>query len=646
MEDDNDYKTNNVVQDVEEELEKAQEQLQNVQISKKVSGKKTTAAKQPKPPKPEPEKCSVCFEEYTKCQRKEIVCPYCKAKACMTCTKEYLVSSAHDPHCMFCKVGWSEDYLRDNFTNAWLTKEYSKVEKQRLFERERSLMPQTQQDIEKEAFLQRFFHTDHVHRQIKSFEKLVFAMQNLLVDDSKDTALQERNIKALYNRITTWNAMNTTIKVQDEFSKETIESYFGPIDTNDTHQEHVSAVNKRAFIKPCPAPDCRGFLSSQWACGICQTKVCATCFAVKRLGAAVKDKEEPVHTCKDEDVQTANFIRKDSKNCPKCGVSIHKIEGCNQMFCTNCNTAFSWSSLQIINKGIHNPHYFQWLNRVQKTEGRVDNEITQAVNNFNANCEQRTLADISNLFNDRPIHRTKLMQFSEDVYTRIQQFIRYVLHLYDNRTRQARRQPNGSQDFHQENRDLRRQYLMSQITEAEFISKVHARYTKQRFTAQRVQIIEMLHEAAVSIWSTIRTADDLEKHYSGSVEAAASYTAGVLKAINELALYYNKSMYLLHQRYKSDALFDVFTNQCQLSTVNRSRINTLLHEADQVDKPKNQKTNYTLGTLMNTLKPTVLFAWYGSKRKPTVLDSSTLFLRLMNIETTDQAMYLLDKSTL
>ena len=70
---------------------------------------------------------------------------------------------------------------------------------------------------------------------------------------------------------------------------------------------------------------CNGFLSMRYKCGICETSVCPDCHE--------KIDEENKHICSEEAIQSVLEIKKNTKRCPKCGVSIYKIEGCHQMWC-------------------------------------------------------------------------------------------------------------------------------------------------------------------------------------------------------------------------------------------------------------------------------------------------------------------------
>jgi hypothetical protein len=78
---------------------------------------------------------------------------------------------------------------------------------------------------------------------------------------------------------------------------------------------------KYKFIRPCPAPECRGFLSQQYKCGICENYACS-CHVIK-MG-----RDDPDHKCHADDVKSVELINKETKPCPACGSRVLIGSGC------------------------------------------------------------------------------------------------------------------------------------------------------------------------------------------------------------------------------------------------------------------------------------------------------------------------------
>jgi len=61
----------------------------------------------------------------------------------------------------------------------------------------------------------------------------------------------------------------------------------------------------------------------------------------------------PGRTCEEyenelqEDRESAEYLRSHCKQCPKCGINIQKIDGCDHVQCLMCQTNFNWSSLSV-----------------------------------------------------------------------------------------------------------------------------------------------------------------------------------------------------------------------------------------------------------------------------------------------------------
>ena len=164
------------------------------------------------------------------------------------------------------------------------------------------------------------------------------------------------------------------------------------------------------FHRKCSIENCRGYLSSQWKCGLCSSYTCKDCHLEKKEG----------HICNKELVATISFLEEDTKPCPKCSTPIHKIDGCDQMWCTICHTAFSWRRGTIETR-IHNPHYYEWLRNGGGNLPRNDGDYE-----CGRNLESRNLIyslmkvgslqlnDIKEIHNLKCIPNTNLFYFSCD----------------------------------------------------------------------------------------------------------------------------------------------------------------------------------------------------------------------------------------
>ena len=255
------------------------------------------------------------------------------------------------------------------------------------------------------------------------------------------------------------------------------------------------------------------------------------------------------------------MIAKDSKNCPKCGVCIYRIEGCNQMFCVSCHTAFDWKSLTIINKGIHNPHYFQWLNRNNPNSTTQQQQTAQQ--QLDA-CGNRNLVDYWQIKN-------RISRFSITHRSHIQSLWQSVHHIHNYRP-QLRANNNE---------DLRCKYLTNELTEDKVKALIHQRLRKQRFNQAVCNVIEMLYNATIVIGQNIMTLPEID--LSGRILHSLSkehstkmkqFETDIINQLTELARYYNQSMYQVHESFKSSADFEAFTPNLEKSRTDRKRFMT------------------------------------------------------------------------
>jgi hypothetical protein len=285
----------------------------------------------PRVPKPT---CSVCFDKFNATTRAPTTCPHCTIQICRTCFQTYLLNEVADvPRCINveCDRGWERNFLDGEMTSTFRLKTYKEHREKVLADREKSKLPGTQADAA-EVRAAHALKEQTNERYLKALEASRLANRELLT------------VNTMLNQIDHVIGSYGSVRMPD------------PTVANAGAGEAPKPKVVAAFIKPCPAPDCKGFLSTAWKCGLCDLYTCPDCHDLK--GAL---REDPAHHCDPGKVATATMLKAEAKSCPKCGVSICKIEGCDQMWCTQCNTGFSWRTGKMDSGPVHNPHYFDWL---------------------------------------------------------------------------------------------------------------------------------------------------------------------------------------------------------------------------------------------------------------------------------------------
>ena len=406
--------------------------------------------------------CEVCCNPLLK----KVCCAKCNYDVCVSCTERFLLDLNANVQCMNCKQSWTREFMAGSFTKKFLDGPFKEHKKTLLLDIEKGLMPETQPWAEHSKLL-REMHSKYVKDKdlLKELVNGKFRAQNIQFPRTIDDLREKAKLEKEYNNI------KIDIRIYRDAKALNI---IGGGQMNQPAQE------RRVFVKPCPAPDCRGFLSTQWNCGLCHTKVCSKCHEIKGDGE---------HTCDEDILKTVQLMAQDSKPCPKCGEMITRISGCPQMFHTplsgGCGAIFDWNTLHISESGagVHNPHWFEYqrqLNGGQVPRNPNDN-----------GCGVMPHASTISQLVKRLTHGDNLEEIA--ITTRLLAIMRGHAHLMHVQL------PRYRVNIVDENRDLRIRYLLDEISEDYLKMNIMKREKARDKAREYGQIIQMYLDAARDI---------------------------------------------------------------------------------------------------------------------------------------------------
>ena len=431
--------------------------------------------------------CIVCAEDFHRIRRKPVSCPYCSVVVCMVCVKRYLLETIQDPHCLSCRREWDREFIDMALTKEFRSKSLKEHREDVLLDRERSLLPATQPIVEDilQGRIMRRTEIPPLERKQQELYQQITALHSQINEISRQIGEVHRAADRLERRRT-------------------------------THTGVEERVERRQFVRGCPVADCRGFLSTAWKCGICETWVCPDCHEVKG-----KERDAP-HTCKPENIETVKLLEADTKPCPKCAARIFKVEGCDQMWCTQCQTAFSWRTGRIETGIIHNPHFYQWQRNGPAAAARPGAE---------GGCG--ALPGYYDLRSRVSRMAKEDRDLIESMHQRINDMMNRVL----------RDMP--AENILADNSDLRIEYLLNELTDIDAWKRELQKREKKREKNRSIRrVIEMFTTVGADLLHRMMVVS--APGMSPEVEIAIK---DIIKELDALRVYFNEQMEVVGKRF-------------------------------------------------------------------------------------------------
>jgi len=282
--------------------------------------------------------------------------------------------------------------------------------------------------------------------------------------------------------------------------------------------------DRKTFIMKCQS-DCKGFLSTSYKCDLCNKRTCPKCFEVEH--EEVEGGEGVGHVCKPENVETVTMMKKETRACPGCSVRIYKIDGCNQMWCVECNTAFDWVSGKIVNGQIHNPHYYDYLKKnggIPRAPGDVLCGGLPHVQHMYQKITQLRLSGIIETQSSETMMRN--VGF-------VHQFTNHIHHMYLDLI--------NHDSYQSALKSIRIKYILGRITDDEFAAAIFKENKKDIKNQKKKQLLQLVDNVGT----------DLLQNYNVSLDKQVDHlieTMMMVRGFVEMLLYFNK----LSSKYYSD----------------------------------------------------------------------------------------------
>lgn len=435
--------------------------------------------------------CELCTEKMIDNYR--VICSFCNVEICESCFQYSITMELKNPVCIYCKKQLSLEYVLENNDTDWCKSTFIPYFENLCLEKEKNYLIDTMPEYTKMVKIRELRKKLRTLPSNKKIESNL--LKSLKLENENITNKDDEFKKILYQEINEKDIQKTILNEE--------------IDILSNDKKKIKKKKKIQYISNCPNDSCRGFITSDYFCEICNTQVCKLCMVEK----------EENHTCKRDDIESAELIRNSSKPCPKCYVPIFKISGCNQMFCTNCHVVFDWNTLAIDNGNVHNAHYFDW--------------ITSQNNEDNVNLDEIACGDIQDIF--------------RNLYIKL------------------RHEFNSNKQVYYDSIKLRKIFDINRIFNGEIITSIREKSIKDNFETYRIEYLDQ--QINEKKWKSKIARDTISNEkYRSLIEVLEMYITVTSDFIRQLAynkitlktLLKNYEQFYIHFDKSIDDVFQIF----------------------------------------------------------------------------------------
>ena len=400
--------------------------------------------------------CQICAGEGNGRNR----CSNCGLIICRPCAKQCVQTSwSEEPQCPNCQLVWSKEEQYKLLTKSFVETVVRKRQRDGMLAREMARIPHAVPFARRESYQ-------------REFRKLSRTYQSI----SSEIEASEVHTEAFSQRVTEIQQLHTRLQQL-------------------THliNEAKFSTTTDPFLR-CAHPNCNGTVdTSTGECLACQRVTCKHCtMAVDGI---------TTHICDPGTILSIKSIISDCRPCANCSAMTARVEGCPVMWCANCHTFWHWETREIMpsrgQTAPHNPDHRAWLATAQagisapRELGDVPCGGVPAYDNIYTALENllcRCAPLVSNDTLDFARFILKIRDAVEDTHRRVRP--RYPL----------------VQDENMLSHDLRVSFLLGDIGQSVFESRVEQRVRKAQYQQTVGPIIEMFTFCGIDI--LIRVARD------------------------------------------------------------------------------------------------------------------------------------------